>query len=549
MLKGESFQGNHISFNRGEMEMTRFVLVVLSVVALTCLNSQLSRAEVVLGDVDYDNAIGLGESISALRTVSGEPTGNLSVSSVYSAKGTYVYNSASHIITSTFTHTSFPKDYGPPLGVELDDFVTLTGGDMILTNESGSNTFTLKMAGTGGGIVGVWEAETPDGDIYRLEIGADSTIQFIAFFKGYNTAYLDYKTITIDGGFSDWALEDRIYLDDDGADCDGAGQDLAAVYMAQDDEFIYLRYTLSGPPDPDFGYKFGANLHTYIGVDTQVPPNASIFYTTPIPGVTGTLPDDSYVAVSGNEIEFKIDLCAANWDDVELEAWLDDHDINTGAVTCSDFANLPDVKIERTYCHTASNSTMEGVWLLGESSSDMDLYYIADNGGNITGHTMFNEWSPPGTYQVQADGSFSFTLNYGTSSLEQLSLNGQFTSKVSADVEIGQPQPGKMLKSVDLSLAQGTWSGTLTHLAPSETRNVSFTVNENGEVTSFTGLTGPVSGKVFVAKGHTIGFFETGESGPWGQLKLDGFLANDTLSGAYEIDDSVDNNGTFVLTR
>jgi len=53
---------------------------------------------------------------------------------------------------------------------------------------------------------------------------------------------LQHKTITIDGDFSDWEATDRLYVDTDGSDCGGApGRDIREVYLAEDDNFLYVR--------------------------------------------------------------------------------------------------------------------------------------------------------------------------------------------------------------------------------------------------------------------------------------------------------------------
>jgi len=68
--------------------------------------------------------------------------------------------------------------------------------------------------------------------------GEPSTEEFVA----------QTKTIAIDGNYDDWDINDRVYNDTNGSDCNNvAGRDIQEVYVAQDDTYIYLRFILNSP--------------------------------------------------------------------------------------------------------------------------------------------------------------------------------------------------------------------------------------------------------------------------------------------------------------
>ena len=81
-----------------------------------------------------------------------------------------------------------------------------------------------------------------------------------------NSFVIPFKTITIDGNYSDWAESDRIYIDSEGNDWrDASGQSIKVLYIAQDENYIYLRFVLNGPMPSwgtkNLGYKFGSFIH------------------------------------------------------------------------------------------------------------------------------------------------------------------------------------------------------------------------------------------------------------------------------------------------
>ena len=59
----------------------------------------------------------------------------------------------------------------------------------------------------------------------------------------------NYANITIDGDTSDWAGIAPAYTDEDGVNNPG-GVDFQNVYLANDSQYLYIRFTLMQPADP-----------------------------------------------------------------------------------------------------------------------------------------------------------------------------------------------------------------------------------------------------------------------------------------------------------
>jgi hypothetical protein len=158
-----------------------------------------------------------------------------------------------------------------------------------------------------------------------------------------------YKIITIDGEFNDWNIGQRVYIDGDGPECgDAPGQDIKEVYVAQDDNYIYLRYIINGPLDPTFGYKFGENLHVFVGADT-VNPHGYIAYTTGVADLHSSRFDSSFIYVNNNQFEGRFHKCDLKgwWDERQISGWCDQ-----GRETiCRDHIALPKLIFDFSNCN------------------------------------------------------------------------------------------------------------------------------------------------------------------------------------------------------
>jgi hypothetical protein len=76
-----------------------------------------------------------------------------------------------------------------------------------------------------------------------------------------------FKSITIDGDTSDWVGVAPAYTDEDGVN-NPSGVDFQNVYLANDANYLYIRYTLKQPADPFQGYP----NETYIWLDNDTNP-------------------------------------------------------------------------------------------------------------------------------------------------------------------------------------------------------------------------------------------------------------------------------------
>lgn len=184
--------------------------------------------------------------------------------------------------------------------------------------------------------------------------------------------------ITIDGNYQDWDVRYRIYLDADGPDCgDAPGQDIKEVYIAQDNDFIYLRYVLNDTLDETFGYKFGEDLH----IQVAKPYGISYYIPTTNGGYNENLPD-SFVYISDNQFEckfYKADVQV--WQGKGINAWCDQGD-NT---VCRDHVSLLPLDIDFPGVNPSSTGqwlgTNEGV----QTTSGLEITINPDGTGTTKG--------------------------------------------------------------------------------------------------------------------------------------------------------------------
>ncbi len=97
---------------------------------------------------------------------------------------------------------------------------------------------------------------------------------FFGWMFAVQGAASSFKHITIDGSFDDWAGVAPAYVDpafaddptfpDNPSKFDGV-TDLKAVYVAHDDQFLYVRFTLYSPGDP-----FTSHNNIFIDADNDL---------------------------------------------------------------------------------------------------------------------------------------------------------------------------------------------------------------------------------------------------------------------------------------
>jgi hypothetical protein len=187
--------------------------------------------------------------------------------------------------------------------------------------------------------------------------------------------------------------------------------------------------------------------------------------------------------------------------------------------------------------------SFSGPWFLS-SDEIQDGYLISDGAGLITECGIF--YFVSGAYEVGEDGSFSVTLN--TEGDSPTELTGTFT--IPTFIEIKSPFLGTMTKISDASACSGTWTGTLDETSGGSTA-ITFTIDSSGAVTSFTGITGPVTGRMFCQAGKVAAFFTTaaGTDDPYNQISLEGTRVGDNITGSLYLDNAASVDGTFSITK
>ena len=199
---------------------------------------------------------------------------------------------------------------------------------------------------------------------------------------------------------------------------------------------------------------------------------------------------------------------------------------------------------------TYSAATLSGPWLL-ITDPGKTTYLIPDGNGSIIENGMNNASTPPGTYQVQANGALTITLN--TLYSGAFSMNGTMTSSTAGTLT--SPGAGSIQKISNQAASQGTWSGTLTETGTSTVRNISITVNAVGTVNSITGFTAQASGiigKMYSESGKAVASLKTTDAGLYGQIRIDGTVTGNSLSGTCQTSSNSSSSGasgTVVLTK
>lgn len=169
-----------------------------------------------------------------------------------------------------------------------------------------------------------------------------------------------------------------------------------------------------------------------------------------------------------------------------------------------------------------STATLSGVWVVNKDGFT-NTYFIFDGFGTITDAGRFGFTG--GTYSITSDGSFA--LNTGS----QI-FTGQLSDDATGIVTIDNVLCA-ITKLPDTSVCGGAWSGSLTDLYTATATYVSFTIDSSGNVSSFTGLASPVSGKVYCSSSSLIGFLRTGETTSYAQILLNGTIYSNMVSGTY----------------
>ncbi len=206
-----------------------------------------------------------------------------------------------------------------------------------------------------------------------------------------------------------------------------------------------------------------------------------------------------------------------------------------------------------------SNSTLNGPWFLYTAplvpKIDSLDYLVFDGNGNITDGSMYG--TVTGNYSVTVSGAFSGILKIGFS--DSFPIGGQLISNNLATVG---PMVLKRISNPG-ALTDSLIGVVTSGLSQCGSKNIVLQLNSNGQIISSSGLTSPVSGRVYADSGIFIGHIKTGDSsqcrlpngdyaGSWDEFTILGTFSNDLLNGPMGIDGPQDSNrdsGTTHLVR
>jgi hypothetical protein len=195
-----------------------------------------------------------------------------------------------------------------------------------------------------------------------------------------------------------------------------------------------------------------------------------------------------------------------------------------------------------------SNASLSGVWLTSQLGTNGDPLYLVSNGaGTFTDIGAFNLSTPPGTYTVNADGTYSMPFGFAT-------LTGSLTSSTAGIVTYSGFN-GTINKVADLSKCQGSYTGTIIGGSSSNsTYTIAFSVDSTGNIGSFTsnipGATTITNSKFYsLPDGTAIFMIRTNATGQeYKQIKGTGTLSNGNFTGSLSLDSNA-GNGTVTLAK
>jgi hypothetical protein len=194
-----------------------------------------------------------------------------------------------------------------------------------------------------------------------------------------------------------------------------------------------------------------------------------------------------------------------------------------------------------------SNATLDGAWFIemppANPYGDSLMYIVFDGNGNIVSFSGFCD-NVGGTYSVSSTGAINGVLTCDT---ENFPMSGQLTSNTFGTADFGDIY--NLVKVSNPGALATTLTGTLT-TQNCGSKTISLTLDNNGIVTSSTGLSLPVSGRVYTEGGMFVGHFKSGEPSYWHEFSIWGYYSNNILEGIIGLETSDDcGNSPIQLTR
>ena len=263
---------------------------------------------------------------------------------VMSASGSYTYSPATNNLSLNLKNSNF-MDCGPETGESDVTVLSITPHELTWLDDEGQLVWN-RDSGTAGDILGAWTYyDSSDGNEYVINFEAGGRLSIVGNINYCPEALIfdvPYKTIAIDGDFSDWHITDRVYEDLGEPECfDEPGLDIREFYLAQDDEFIYYRFVLNGPLNGSFAYRFGVE-HRYLYISKHANAEYMVFgnsYTYERP----FLPL-SFFHIDGNQLEAKFYKSDVEdyWFGENIAIWCD----QGSSTICRDYVDLPELFLD-----------------------------------------------------------------------------------------------------------------------------------------------------------------------------------------------------------
>jgi PKD repeat protein/photosystem II stability/assembly factor-like uncharacterized protein len=185
---------------------------------------------------------------------------------------------------------------------------------------------------------------------------------------------------------------------------------------------------------------------------------------------------------------------------------------------------------------TYSNASLNGPWFFHQKPltpyNDNLSYLVFDGNGNILDMSGFG-WPIGGTYSVSSDGIFSGNLIMDE---ETYPLIGQLTSP-----DAGTCKAAGMNWIISRISDPGALADSLIGTLYTENcgqSDVSFKLNSQGEIISATGLTPPVTGRIYADMGVYLGHIRTGDinGNGWNELSIMGYYTDKLLNGTVSLE-------------
>lgn len=194
-----------------------------------------------------------------------------------------------------------------------------------------------------------------------------------------------------------------------------------------------------------------------------------------------------------------------------------------------------------------NQASLNGPWFIeltpaNPYGEDSLTYIVFDGAGNIVTFSGFCS-TIGGTYTVSSSGVIGGNLTCDGGSYP---MSGQLTSTTTGTAFIDKNY--NLVKVANPGALATTLTGTL-NADNCGSANVSFTLDNNGNVIASTGLTNPVSGRIYSEGGMFLGHITTGGSSGWNAFSIMGYYSSNTLTGKIELDQNGCGNSSVNLTR